>query len=330
MTPDLATAVRLGPEALPSAWLGRAFGLDVESNVEITSLGPPSGSALARSVRLEILPARSLRGEFPRHSSLLSEISRAPRRPMMRVERDETGYFIWAPRHGRHLVSPDGRWVRSSVTSSPERRWERLLLAQPLPLAAVLQGLELFHASAVLMKPGIVAFVASSGTGKTSLAAHLVGGGAPLVTDDILAVEPAPGGIVAYAGGTVLHLADAEHAAMAPDARSRLQFLDRRSDKLQAVARGSSEPGRLAAIYFLERSTDFGQLEVVELRPPPAKLLLSSAFLAYLALPDRMLRQVELCARLAESVPAFEARIPADFGAARLAEAVSAHVEREL
>lgn len=331
MAPDIAPAVRLKPRELPTSWSGRSLGLEVDSNLEIASLGPSVGKRLARSVRLEVLPPGSLRGEFPRHAPLVAEIMRGPGRPMMRVERDEElGYHVWAPHHGRHLVSLDGTSIRSSVAAPPDLRWERLLLAQPLPLAAVLQGLELFHASAVRLEAGIVAFVASSGTGKTSVAAHLVGGGASLVTDDVLALEPAPGGIVAHAGGKVLHLADAEMAAMTPNGAARLRLLEQRSDKLQAVARLSTEPGRLAAVYFLTRSAAFEQLAIGALTPPSPRLLLGSAFLSYLSLPSRMRRQLELCALLAESVRTFEVRIPADFGAANLAEAITLHVEREL
>ncbi len=56
-------------------------------------------------------------------------------------------------------------------------RWQRLLFAQVLPLAATLQGLELLHASAVEWNGRALGFVARAGTGKTSVAAHIVASG---------------------------------------------------------------------------------------------------------------------------------------------------------
>ena len=56
------------------------------------------------------------------------------------------------------------------------------------------------HASAVALDGRALAFVAPSGTGKTSVAAHLVARGASFLTDDALAVEPVPGGLLAHPG----------------------------------------------------------------------------------------------------------------------------------
>lgn len=328
--PEAAAAAASRPPFHLTTWRGRAFGIEIEGNGRVTAVSPPVGPGLPRRVRLEFAPAESLRAAFPRGASVLAKRSFRTGRPMMLVEADPLlGYHMWAPGYGRHLVSPDGTTIRSSV-SRANRRWERLMLAQPLPLCAVLQGLELFHASAVRMEPGIVAFLASSGTGKTSVAAHLVGGGACLVTDDILAVEATDGGVTAHAGGTVLHLAETELVTMSPDALRRLRRLEEQSDKIQVAGQLSTEPGPLAAAYFLTRSADFRHLQFATIAPPSPRQLLSSAFLSYLTPPSRMRRQLELYAQFVESVRTFEARVPSDFGAGRLAEAILAHTEREL
>ena len=54
-----------------------------------------------------------------------------------------------------------------------------------LPFASALQGAVVLHASAVLGHTGIHAFVAASGTGKSTLAAELARQGLPLVADDL-------------------------------------------------------------------------------------------------------------------------------------------------
>ena len=89
--------------------------------------------------------------------------------------------------------APPGRAGRASILSAfptvAPWRWQRLLFAQVLPLAATLQGLELLHASAVELEGQALGFVAPSGTGKTSVAAHVVAAAWNLLTDDVLAVE---------------------------------------------------------------------------------------------------------------------------------------------
>ncbi len=62
------------------------------------------------------------------------------------------------------------------------------------------QGILMLHASAVKAGDGCVAFIADSGTGKTTLATACVAGGYPLVTDDILALSVGPDGVTAFPG----------------------------------------------------------------------------------------------------------------------------------
>jgi hypothetical protein len=60
-----------------------------------------------------------------------------------------------------------------------------------LPFALQASGLEVLHASAIVMGPGVVAFCARSGTGKSTLAYGLAGRGHPLWADDAVAFEAA-------------------------------------------------------------------------------------------------------------------------------------------
>ena len=78
------------------------------------------------------------------------------------------------------------------VVDAPRRASDEMLAAWvcgPATVAILYQrGLTPLHASAVELDGGLVAFLAPSGTGKSSLAAAQVMGGARLVTDDILAI----------------------------------------------------------------------------------------------------------------------------------------------
>ena len=56
--------------------------------------------------------------------------------------------------------------------------WQRFLIAQVLPFAAALHGLEVLHASAVTVAGRALALLGPSGAGKTSLALALCRTGA--------------------------------------------------------------------------------------------------------------------------------------------------------
>ena len=118
---------------------------------------------------------------------------------------DDVGFRVWAPRHGCYLVAPDGRRVLGAPPAGPAWRWERLVLAQVLPLAAVLRGMDVFHASAVALAGRAIAFLGGSGAGKTTLASRIVARGARLVTDDVLAIEATATTIRAHRGGGGAH-----------------------------------------------------------------------------------------------------------------------------
>lgn len=68
---------------------------------------------------------------------------------------------------------------------------DHLFLNQVLPLALSRQGHLVFHASAVALDHGAVAFVGASGRGKSTLAATFATNGFRFLTDDGLMVKPA-------------------------------------------------------------------------------------------------------------------------------------------
>ena len=110
------------------------------------------GSSTTRLTTMELVPTVELQQQWS-GLSVESVIDRhyADGRLMMSVERaDNLGsYRIYAPHHGRHIISSDGTRLYSALPRAPAWRWQRLLFAQVLPLAASLQGLSPLHASAV-------------------------------------------------------------------------------------------------------------------------------------------------------------------------------------
>ena len=198
-----------------------------------------------------------------------------------------------------------------------------------LPLAATLQGLELLHASAVEVGGRTLAFVAASGTGKTSVAAHLVAGGGALLTDDVLALEPSVDGIAGYPGSPLLSIARGELQTLAPAARRRLGRVVGWSDKVILEIDVPDRPSRLDALFFLDRSDAAPRLHLERLPPDPFRLL-SSAFNVYVGSQQRVVNQLALYARLMQTVPLFGVAVPGSARAADVASAIREHAEREL
>ena len=94
----------------------------------------------------------------------------------------------------------------ASATADPAdlARW----IQGPATAAILYQrGILPLHASAIVLAAGAVAFLAPSGVGKSSLAAAFVSTGAPLLTDDLLAVRlDERGTLLAYPGAPGLRL----------------------------------------------------------------------------------------------------------------------------
>jgi hypothetical protein len=310
-----------------ATWHGRSFGLDVfapEPIVGVPEAGTGSGIGATRirfvstSAVDDVWAASDARRLFSLHYS--------DGGPFLTVDySDSVGYRIWAPYHGRHLVSTDG----TSVLSARPRRagwwWQRLVLAQVLPIAASAQGVDLLHASAVVLESKAIAITATSGTGKTTLAAHLLDAGAELLADDVLALELNRNGVLAHPGVALVNIDPAQRSQLGPRGAQALAATAGTGDKLYVLAdlAGSSKP--LGAVYFLRRDADAADLEFN--READARKLLGSSFVPYVQRPEYLLRHLDVCSRIADVVPVFTLRAPAGMPAGELAAAVVAHGE---
>lgn len=98
---------------------------------------------------------------------------------------------------------------------------DHLYLNQVLPLVLSKQGKLVFHASAVALEGGAVAFLGASGRGKSTLAASFAASGSRFLTDDGLVVEPDGTGFRILPSHPSLRLwQDSQEALMAPDAKT--------------------------------------------------------------------------------------------------------------
>jgi hypothetical protein len=308
------------------------FGLHVESRVPIEAAPLRHSAAGFRHVSLEQVASPAALGELWRSDEARSVIDRRTPsgRLVMSIDSHPTlGYRIAAPGHGRYVVSGDGTRIHSALSHTPGWRWQRLLFAQALPLAAALQGLELFHASAVAFDGRAVGLVAASGAGKSSVAAHLVAGGAAFVTDDVLALEPVDHTVLAHPGPRLASIHASELRRLDGEARGRLGEVVGRSRKLYLSIPTIERTVPLAAVYFLERSEDVRELRIVDSSTPDPRLLLSSSFIWYLTEAAFLVEHLDACARMAQAVRVSRVLIPSSVGAALVASAVTEHARGE-
>jgi hypothetical protein len=98
----------------------------------------------------------------------------------------------------------------------PGLDWQRVLISKVIPAIGVMRGYEALHAAAVDSPEGVVAIMAPSGFGKSTLAIELMGRGWPLFADDVLILEHDAGTIRAHPGTPHMNLAERSPSATDP------------------------------------------------------------------------------------------------------------------
>jgi hypothetical protein len=327
-TAMIASATRAGPAGATIARQGVAFGLRLSGDFPAPGLWSGVGSGSMRCASLEIVPHAELAAAWPdRGGATLLRLPVGRSGPVLVVEaHPQSGYLVHADGFGVYLIARDGRRLLVAPGAVAGWRWQRLLTAQALPVAALLQGLELFHASAVQVDGRAVALSGPSGAGKTTTAAQLVLAGATFVADDVLALEREGDVVVAHPGPALMNLREPTTFLDAHE-RARLGVeLGRDEGGVRLRVRRKAQARPLQAIYLLRRTTGGGGARVTRLsRPSPAQLL-GAGFGSVVRTRDRLLRRLELCAHLAERTPVFELTAPAQARPHAVADAVLRHV----
>lgn len=312
-------------------WSGRAFGLALEGSLGLECV-VETGPSKRADTRLERVPRaevdRRWRAASPR---TVFERRLVDGRVGLSVQRDdELGFRVWAPRHGCYLVAADGRRVLCAPPSGPTWRWERLVLAQVLPLAAVLRGKDVLHASAVAVSDRAVAFMGRSGAGKTTLAGRIVANGARLVADDVLAIDLSGNDVLVHRGGAIARIDAAELRAMSAPERHVLGAVRARGEKWHVSPPLGPPRLPLALTYHLVRPAEVDHVDIAAVHPCDPALLLGNAFLPYVTDPERLRRLLDVCAAVAATTPLYEVRVGPDTASADVAAAVMRHVESAL
>lgn len=327
-TPEPGPVPPRSGSAPPVPWRSCAFGLELSGAFDAPGLPPCAGACDGPRVDVEVVapeaidaawgggPGRRLLEErFDGEADVARSIDHQP----------GVGYRLHARHFGLALVSDDGSRVRCAPPGREPWSWQRFLVGRILPWAAVLRGVEVLHASGVVVGGRAVAVLGPTGAGKTSLALHLVLGGAALLTDDVLAVDRTGDGLRAHPGAGVISVRSEERALVEPALWRRLGEELGVSGKTYVAVDRAPRAVPLGAMYFLERGAGAAGIERLE-RPDPVRLLASS-FSQGIETPARLRNLLDTCADLAAEVPMFRLAVPPGLGAARVARALRAHVD---
>jgi hypothetical protein len=323
LTPVPGAARRPG-SARAERFGARAFGVGVDAGFPVTGLGaaapggdPTRVDRVDRDTAEREVGAGSRLGEArDRDGTLLLAVDRSAG-GALRIEEPATGLLC---------VSPDGRQVLCAPHDDvADADWHGLLIAQALPVAASLRGVETFHASAVSIGDHAVAFTGPSRSGKSTLAAALVAAGARLFTDDVLGVTSGAS-LLAHPGAGVASVR--EDMATLVGAEQLGQALGPRAGAVRIAVEAETRDLPLAAIYVLERSAAVDELQVAVHADP--RLLLASTFDFVTTAAERIVRQLDVCARISRERRVLRALVPAGLAPADAAAAVQRHMRDEL
>ncbi len=275
------------------------FGIDVCADRLPPVLARARAAATGRRLRLDVrILGEGSALDWPDDAQLISEQLAPDGSSVLRIEaHPAAGYLIGGAGYGTHRLSGDGRQVACSRRGGDDDGWERLLIAQVLPFAALLHGLEVFHASAVVAGQRAVALAGPSRAGKSSVAYELCRRGAAFLADDVLALERSGEELLAHAGAAVTSLDPAGLEADAPhkprdDDREVLSITPR--ERLVRTE-GAGGPAPLAALFLLDRHPD-GPSQPRFQPVADARLLLAATFNFVLAEPERLRRLLDVCA----------------------------------
>jgi hypothetical protein len=276
-----------------------AFGLDLDSEVALPFLDGASGGAEGKATGR---PLRILYGEeapeWPDGAELISDERGLDGEPIFQIEATADAFRFHGPAYGCTVLSKAGTEARGAPGEEGFEGWQRLLVAQVLPFAAALQGLEVLHAGAVVVEGEAVALSGPTGSGKTSLALALQRRGAELLADDVLAVEAAGAELLAHPGAPIsgIDLAEAERLGSQGGGRAGVLAVNAREQVARAVLVPGPVP--LGALFLLDRRLQGPEKPSFEAEGDPRQLL-ASTFNLLLASPQRRAGLLDVCASLA-------------------------------
>ena len=254
-----------------------AFGLDVYAPSAPGVLAGALAWPTSRWLELAIDARPSLPDGWPADAQQVGvQRDRHGRERFTVTAHERAGYRLAGAGYGEHVLSRDGLRLRCAPRGAPDHDWQRFLIAQVLPFAAVVRGLEVLHAGAVVIGGRALLLLGASGAGKTTLALALTRLGAGFLADDAVALERSGDRLLAHPGTPV-----------AAVGRGQAELLL----KISTVP----APAPLGAVLCLERSAEGPDVPCFEALGAAAPLL-ASTFNLMLRDGERMGSLLEVCA----------------------------------
>lgn len=313
-----------------TTWAGSAFGLSLRSEFPLPGLEPGEGAGGGnRGIALGLAPgpADSFDG-----AERLQEWHYPDGALGLTIDRDEArGYRFYLYGAGVFVLTADGGRAVLHLDPAHEAAWDwrRYLIGQVLPFAALLHGLEVFHASAIEIDGGAVLLAGGSGLGKSTLALNMHLGGTGFLADDSVAIEPAGDRLLAHPAIATAKVREGARGLLREDTGGVLREVVV-ADKHESRYRIQTAPGPLPlrAVCMLEPGEEPGALAAREGGADPWELL-GSTFNDVLRDPARLQGQLDLCGRIAENVPFLRVEVGPRPGP-EAADTLAAHLRKLL
>jgi hypothetical protein len=242
-----------------------------------------------------------------------------PNHHHVRCERGQASdHLISFGREASFHLDPDAGVLLCAPEEPQGLSWQRFLLDTVLQCVSLIRGFEALHASAVSAPEGIAAFVAAPGGGKSALAAELVRRGHSLFSDDVLALSPANGEVLAHAGPPLMTFA-AEESAAIDQMGDSLGVLPDDGTSWVRIRHAGGDPQPLAKLFVLDRRR--GE-ETRAIREPVGGGRLLPHMLSLNRDPARALSRSGLLSELMGSVPVYRLETARDDDLSGLAAVV--------
>jgi hypothetical protein len=227
-----------------------------------------------------------------------------------------------------HHLSSDASVLQCAPANPADPLWWRVVLDSVLFTVALLHGYEALHAGAVATPAGAIAITASTGGGKSTLLAALLGHGLALVTDDVLMLERSdtkrPQPAISHPGPPLMTIPAASTALMGaaapPDTIATI------GDERWLAVPAYRQPLPLRALVVLDRLPS-------SQRPPMQPSLrkienplvaLMSALMGFPATPERQQARFEMASDIASTAGLWRLTARLDTPADALATALLA------
>jgi hypothetical protein len=300
-----------------------AFGLAIDSDAGLPGLDIPGAVAGSRSVKHRLVDAAAIRERCG--PDMLKQVRLGGTGVDHREyhEHASGGDLIRTVSYGEHLIADGGRTVLSAVEGVRKDRWQRFVLGQVLPATAGIQGLEIFHASAVSVNGGLLAFAGNSGVGKSTLAGVLIEAGATFFADDVLAVDVTISGTMGYPGIGLMAL-PLEQIEQYGLEKSVWMTVGEKG-LLKRHGERSAQPLKAFVAMVPDES-----VEKPQFLPCAPNRLMASTFDALSRGPERLRRLLRVCASLASDSRAFELRFSSRSEPAAIADAIAKRLDLEV